>query len=135
MSYFGSALETALKRKQMKAKELSQITGLQEAKLSRLIRGVQTFISADDLKLICVALGPVEASDVVRAHLKDECPEPYRYLLAEQAYSAAVMQETTSGLPATKLDEAFDLLRANASDDPDLRSLILDLARLFRSKK
>lgn len=141
MSNFGSKLAELLERNKTSQAELSRVTGLTEAMISRWINGQQTFVSADDLAKLCgyISSDPKHQAELVRAHLYDELGAPGSELISisikgQVSYLKESAPAYRTALPL-KLQRALDVLGNAAVTDADVRAVILGLAGIVEPEQ
>lgn len=140
MSYFGNALGDILEKKKISQTELSRLTELSQAHLSKLINGVQIWLSPEDLDAICTSVTneKLEQAELIRAHLMDECNGPGSDLIDIQIKrrSGTIYEEAfpqRSAIPS-KFAKHLEILSRHA-EDKDLRTIIEGLASVFHKEK
>lgn len=140
MAYFSTQLDSILRKNKQLGRtpsnqtELAGSTGLSQAHISRLISEDQPSISADDLKNICtnVSHDNAERAELIRAHLLDRSVGPGSELIAISISGKPLQLKDQFGPPplSAKLEHAFEVLRANASNKK-VRFILEDLAGLL----
>jgi transcriptional regulator with XRE-family HTH domain len=134
MSNFGAKLSELLERKKLSQAEISRVTGLSEALISKWTNGQQKFVSNDDLAKLCayISTNPKEQAELIRAHLYDEMPAPGSELIDIRikglgSYFKDAAPSYRTALPLN-LQRALDILGQEALTDSDVRAVILGLA-------
>ena len=137
MSHFGAKLKELLERKQLKAADLARTTKISDALLSKWINGQQTFVSANDLALLClhISQAPKERAELVKAHLLDELGQaPGSELITVTIRGQASYNEPApafhDALPL-QLRRDLELLGRESITDSDVRSVVRGLANMI----
>ena len=107
--------------------ELSQLSGVPGSTLSRIRRGIQKFVRAEDLEAIIngVSASPAVRARLMAAWLRDQCPSGLDGLVEINLRKGKLTKET---LFNPEVQEAFEYLRRLRKGD--LEALILHTARL-----
>jgi transcriptional regulator with XRE-family HTH domain len=135
MSNFGAKLAETLEQNKLSQAELSRLTDISEALISKWMNGQQTFVSTEDLGKLCVHITskPKERAELVRAHLYDEMPDKGAELLnVSISGTISYLKETAPArapLPLN-LQRAFKILQREALHDADVRAVILGLTKI-----
>ena len=136
MSYFGNALRNLLKRKNMKARHLSQTSGVPQSTVSRLINGEQPAPSPEDLEKLSRTLSSEarEQAELVAAHLQDECFGPGSELVEITIGDSPVRERGVRHQPRLPehLEESLAVLRECVAKDKDVRDVVEGLGNLLR---
>jgi transcriptional regulator with XRE-family HTH domain len=138
MSYFGTALKQMLDRKKMKAVKLAKLSRVDQPKISRYIRGDQTWVAQDDFTAIAKAITnePDEQAELVLARLLDERVGPGSDLVRIDIPSGKSRRKRPIAyrikLPEN-LEADLELVREWISKDRNVRELIEGLGNLLRS--
>lgn len=138
MSYFAAKLAGLLESKKMRASELSRISDINDALISRWINGQQKFVSNGDLAALCASISsdPRDRAELIRAHLLDEMAGPGSELIEIhiKGQSAQELKDDRilyrAGALPLKLMRAFEILAREAITDADVRAVILGLANV-----
>jgi len=140
MSNFGAKLADLLERSRLSAADLSRLTKISEAQISKWINGKQTYVSAGDLEALCLALTTDihEQAELIRAHLLDERPETKAgklidvRILTEAGGRALHLDTPIYRVPLSpKLQRAFDVLMEESVADADVRDTVLGIASIL----
>lgn len=138
MSNFGAKLAELLERHNLRAAQLSQVTGISNALFSKWLNNQQSFVSSDDLSALTTAISSDarEQAELVRAHLLDECVGPGSELLDVRILNAsgrAVREDANAyNVPLSpKLQRAFEVLMKESVSDADVRDIIISMANLL----
>lgn len=136
MSYLTVKLDHLMQQREWKIADLARATGIDDAKLSRILSERQQWIAPTDLEKICLALGRTleEKAAIIAARLMD--------LRAGGWPGSDLVQISVGGQPmllheggqpplTPRMEEDFATLRANIHD-PDLQTIVSGLARTFR---
>lgn len=136
MSYFATELEAVMAEKKIgSAAELSKVSGVDQATLSRVRSGAQE-ISHQDLDRIAAGINPGSKTHarLLAARLRDELRPPGGPLIEIElrGTDAPVLREASprfgTKLPP-KMERIFDILARNI-DDTEVRSILGGLATL-----
>jgi transcriptional regulator with XRE-family HTH domain len=140
MSNFGSKLAELLERNNLRAAQLSRVTNINDALISRWINGRQTFINRKDLANICnvISQAPKEQAELILAHLLDERgtgpgSQLVKISIDGSAPAAEPVPQYSTVLPL-KIHRALTLIGTESLTDPDIRSLIMSVAKLCEPK-
>lgn len=137
MSYFGTQLDELLNRKQMKAVELSRLSGVDPAMISRYRKGDYVSLSIEELGRLSKAISddPSEQAQLIRAHLQDQCKGAgSERIRIEIEGTAHVLQESRYQVPLPpKLESAMAVIREWVTKDQNVRELVEGLGNLLKS--
>lgn len=140
MSNFGIALKALLKKKQMKARKLSEASRVDASMISRYINAERFWVNSEDARAIADVLcsDANERGDLVRAQIFDAVPP-------DDIRAAKLAVISTDGNPALLDDRSFEialpedlesdfaLIREQIIHDKDLRDIVEGLAGLIRN--
>jgi transcriptional regulator with XRE-family HTH domain len=137
MSYFAQELEALMTEKKiLSGAEISRISGVDPATISRVRSGTQD-ISHDDLDKLAAAIDKNAKTHarLLRARLMDHLRPPGGDLIEIELRGPrpASLRETPPDYMAKlppKIDKMFRTLIANA-DDTDLRNILSSLANVY----
>jgi transcriptional regulator with XRE-family HTH domain len=136
MSYFSIALSEILAENQWSQSDLAKFSNLDNGKISRWIAD-NTPIKPDDLERIAALLkSSDQQARLIIAHLRDECPKGHggeRIEIKLGSHAVPLLESATPPL-AAGIERAFQVLRANAPSDTDLREILIHLAKLFEKE-
>lgn len=144
MSYLSTELASVLARRNLKAADLARRSGLSQSMVSRYLNGEQIYISDEDLEKLLIALTD-EAQDrarIIAARMRDVCVGPGSELIRLQIgdknkplvlHDGGPMEYQTALPP--KVEEAIRVIREAIPRDPDLRDIVMSLARRSQKNK
>jgi len=140
MSNFGAKLAELLERRQMRASELSRVSGINDGLISKWINGQQKYVANDDLANLAgsISANPREQAELIRAHLQDELVGPGSELIdirirGQTSYLREDAPAYHTDLPL-KLQRAFETLAREAVADAEVRSVVLGVANILDDK-
>lgn len=110
-----------------KAEAVAHRAGLDPSTFSRLINGSRALISIPSLVKIADALckSKQESAELIAAHLRDQCQGPGAELISIKVNG----KQSKQAIPSS-LESALEVLRATAAENPRLRDIVLNLAKL-----
>lgn len=133
MSRFATQLATALDKTDLTRVRLSELTGLPYSTLTNYALD-RTPPDVDAMRIICSALPPEEAAELLVARLADECPSEFKALIRLEPRDPTLSQDALANLPELppKLREALDVIARAAALTNEWHELVLDLANVAR---
>lgn len=129
MTKFSRVLNDLLAEHGFTQMGLSQMSGVDQVKISRLVNS-QARPNRDDLTgLLASFIDPNDKYRLARAHIADEIPEPALKLL-EVELATRVLREGGSSLNALPLrvQKALDFLIREYPHNPSIGDVMLDIA-------
>jgi transcriptional regulator with XRE-family HTH domain len=139
MSQLQKALVSLMERKRVNAAELSRITDVDRATISRWVNGSQLRMSDESLERIARALtdNPVEQAELIAARMLDIRTGPGSDLIAVTIAKSAVKprlsNDWTAELPV-KIEKAFRTIAAHI-DQQEVRDLLLAIEELLEPRR
>lgn len=137
MSNLSATLSKMLDEKSMTAAELSRITGIDDATISRWKNGKQTSIPSNDLHAIAKAItsDPTEQARLTLARMQDLCKGPGAQFIDIQIKQRSQVREESgkheSWPPMTPKFERCLRILANYSDQTEVRDIVVGLADIL----
>lgn len=135
MSYFGTTLSELLKRKNMKAVKLAELSGVAQATISRYINFEQLFVDPKDLRSMASAISndPAEQAELIRAHLMDERGEGPGADLVDVTVGHELRERPAPYLVklADELEDTFAVIREHVIKNKDVRDIVQGLGNLL----
>lgn len=139
MSYFGEALTELLERKKMTAALLSELSGVDQASISRYRKGERTWVSPEDLASIAKVASedPQDRAALIKAHLRDECHGPGADLIEIGIRGVAELRDTPGNVAPVRLrkdaEENFAAIRQWYVKNRNVREVVDGLGNLLRT--
>ena len=141
MSYLSTELASILARRKLKGVDLARRSGLSQSMVSRYLNGEQVYISDDDLEKLLIALTDDgnDRARIIAARMRDVCVGPGSEQIKIQIGSGPLIQKNAplhyeTNLPP-KVEDALRAIREAIPRDPDLRDIIISLARRLPAPK
>lgn len=138
MSNLSATLSKMLEEKQMTSAELSRITGIDDATISRWKNGQQLSMPSNDLHAIAKAItsDPSEQARLTLARMLDLCRGPGAQFIDIQIRKKGELREQTASYdvgwpPMTPRFERAMRILAQASDQTEVRDIVVGLADIL----
>jgi transcriptional regulator with XRE-family HTH domain len=129
MSYFSATL-TRLLRNTTQA-EVAGASGIPRSSIAQYATGDRGISVSALGQLLQAFPDPVDQLDLVRAHLRDETPPEVAHAVFIDTRTDVVREDPPPAEWHQELGQALELLRVYAEKDPDVRRVVLDLAKIL----
>jgi transcriptional regulator with XRE-family HTH domain len=133
MSAFSEQLRVALEAADLSQSDFAEITRISQSTISRYLKG-EIKPEPEVFGQLLNGLPESLHFEVILARLTDELPKEYRSTVTILAQGGTVREDSLPYLPqrmAKDLRRAFEYLAKTAIEEPELRNLIITLARAF----
>lgn len=133
MSNFGVKLAELLEKNRIRAADLSRMSKLSDALISKWINGGQRFVSTEDLATVCSHISSTarDRAELIRARLLDELGAPGSELIAITIRGSEPVPLPERQVLPRHIQQALDLVGHQALLDADVRAVLLGLAGIL----